>query len=74
MVVKMRTLLVKDGLLYLGVQTWKDSIEAVNFEPSDSQEFIWPEEVVYASSAEDVHSPPPLNIYKYLFYIFDFVN
>lgn len=37
---------------------WKDSIEAGNFELSDSQEFSSPEEVVSPPSA-DVLTPPP---------------
>jgi hypothetical protein len=39
---------------------WEDSIEAENFEFSDSQAFFSPEKVVFLLSAEDVFTPSPL--------------
>ena len=44
---------------------WEDSIEAENFEFSDSQAFFSPEKVVFLLSAEDVFYPASL---KYSFF------
>ena len=40
-----------------GRDVWKDPTEAENFEPSDSQGFISPGEVVSPPSAEDILLP-----------------
>jgi hypothetical protein len=39
---------------------WEDPIEAENFEPTNYQRFISPEEVVFPPLAEDMLTPHPL--------------